>query len=616
MKNLSITSKILIVCLIVFLLASIASFFVIIQSSNFRTRAMIKKEALLVIEMMDGTKSYLSDKVFNHLSPEEKKSKIENALNSIFFDFAEHKEFSKFTYREITINSVSPFLENENIDHKILNHFIRNPTLHEVSGYMVDEELNTVFYIARPLLINKELYGAKLIQVPASLILEESRKFIFISFALFLFSFLLSLFSVYIYIQRTVIKRLTTLATSGFLFQEDKFQPIEDISGYKDEIFRLYNQANRVGALVNQSIDHLQLLNKEQIKFASCRSLEELIRIATEGVHNLIFDHSVEVNIIIDNLTGEKELFYQKDQRQEEPGHFYWVQGESKRSILGSLEIIKGREKWRDSRVHSVHFILKNYVLTFAETIYALEAFKHKTELVQIKSDLELARTVQAQLLLPKEHRDSYFKTCSFYTSATQTAGDWFDISEEGERLFVFVGDVSGHGTASALLTAAVLGTLRSMLRLVALKTPEESILFITSQLQQTVLHTGLFMSLCGFCFDRTSMTGFYLNMGHNAPILLRQGDAQLLLRRSDILGVEEKAMRVFSFPLEKGCRVFIYTDGLIENKGNISVRALKTFLKENTNSDLETFKSNTKDHFIQGSKRKDDATFLIIEVL
>lgn len=50
------------------------------------------------------------------------------------------------------------------------------------------------------------------------------------------------------------------------------------------------------------------------------------------------------------------------------------------------------------------------------------------------------------------------------YQSADQTGGDWFSHfhDKRGQRLFVFIGDVVGHGVASALVTGVVCGAIRS----------------------------------------------------------------------------------------------------------------------------------------------------------
>ena len=74
-------------------------------------------------------------------------------------------------------------------------------------------------------------------------------------------------------------------------------------------------------------------------------------------------------------------------------------------------------------------------------------------------SKLEAAKTVQEAILVPPTDVP-HVKTFYGYEAAEKTGGDWFGnyFHEKENLLFSLIGDVTGHGVSSALLTAAAAG--------------------------------------------------------------------------------------------------------------------------------------------------------------
>ena len=78
-------------------------------------------------------------------------------------------------------------------------------------------------------------------------------------------------------------------------------------------------------------------------------------------------------------------------------------------------------------------------------------------EKARIEQELEVARTIQEALVPSTDPVDhGILKFAGFYQPAAQTGGDWWTWSEllDGKVLLV-IGDVTGHGVPSAMITAA-----------------------------------------------------------------------------------------------------------------------------------------------------------------
>ncbi len=92
-----------------------------------------------------------------------------------------------------------------------------------------------------------------------------------------------------------------------------------------------------------------------------------------------------------------------------------------------------------------------------------IRRLEQATRLHAVERDLELTGAVQAGFLPPQNHvQAGDFKLFGFYRPMESTSGDWwwYESFEDG-KLFVLVGDVTGHGPGPAMVTAAVATALR-----------------------------------------------------------------------------------------------------------------------------------------------------------
>ena len=212
---------------------------------------------------------------------------------------------------------------------------------------------------------------------------------------------------------------------------------------------------------------------------------------------------------------------------------------------------------------------------------------------VQRDQNLEAARAVQ-HALLPRERVFPGVLLEDYYQAAEQMGGDWFGYAhdERRHRLYIAIGDVTGHGVPAALVTGAAAGAFKAstaLLRERELRN-ETALMMLAQAVHEAVRdtggHTERVMTMIFVCLDTLSGEGSYLNAGHNPLYLFGPAGARPLVRTGTALGsAETPDLGLESFRLRPGEGLFLYPDGLTENGGpdgkTLSPRRLQKLLEQ-----------------------------------
>ncbi len=201
-------------------------------------------------------------------------------------------------------------------------------------------------------------------------------------------------------------------------------------------------------------------------------------------------------------------------------------------------------------------------------TAQALKAQGDHLELMHLRKELNVARQLQTSMLplqrpLFPERQD--IEVCGFMEPASSVGGDLFDAFFVRDHLLFFcIGDVSGHGIASALFMARAIGLLR-ILAITTLQ-PDKLLKKLNDRLcvnNDTLLFVTMF---CGF-LDVGSGKLLYSNGGHCAPILRAGGQARdLPIPRGPLIGALSSArFSSMELTLLADDALYCYTDGVTE---------------------------------------------------
>jgi serine phosphatase RsbU (regulator of sigma subunit)/anti-sigma regulatory factor (Ser/Thr protein kinase) len=150
-----------------------------------------------------------------------------------------------------------------------------------------------------------------------------------------------------------------------------------------------------------------------------------------------------------------------------------------------------------------------------------------------------------------------------------EVGGDWYEaIALPGARVALVIGDVAGHGVHAAV----TMGRLRAAIHTLAgLELPPADALQQLDELMQTLGEREPHFATCVYAiFDAVSGTCEMASAGHLSPLLVRpDGSSQFLdVPPAPPLGIGGGPIESKQFEIDDGSLFVLYTDGLVENKG------------------------------------------------
>ena len=237
--------------------------------------------------------------------------------------------------------------------------------------------------------------------------------------------------------------------------------------------------------------------------------------------------------------------------------------------------------------------------------------------------EIELAKYVQESLLPQSIPEINGYQLSFANRMASGVGGDYFDIRLlDEDNLCLIIGDVSGHGVASALVMAIAKSIFYQGFK----ETRNLSDLFIELN---SVVNTYFgkrpvkkMITLFASIINLSSGKSEYINAGHNFPMLIsNDGNITDLDMINFPVGSTKKMKikNISNFSFEKGNTIVFYTDGIIEVTNNYSeqygYKRFKNNLTEIFDNDTKTIMDITLENYDQwkGEKDPDDDITLIV---
>jgi sigma-B regulation protein RsbU (phosphoserine phosphatase) len=226
------------------------------------------------------------------------------------------------------------------------------------------------------------------------------------------------------------------------------------------------------------------------------------------------------------------------------------------------------------------------------------------------------ARIMQ-QALLPKS--SPYipgYVISGLSVPASAVGGDWYDfIPFPDGRWGLVLADVSGKGTAAALLMSATRGMLRSLAE--ACCTPSEVLTKLNGLLVED-FPAGKFVTLVYGVLDPATHTLTFANAGHLHPLFIDDNGTQFLATERGLpLGLSCGDYSETSVTLSSGSRLVFYSDGITEATNQTEEEyGLDRLAQHVSRSDASavTIVDDVR-AFANGSGVSDDATVVFVGV-
>ncbi len=239
-----------------------------------------------------------------------------------------------------------------------------------------------------------------------------------------------------------------------------------------------------------------------------------------------------------------------------------------------------------------------------------------RAERETMNREAQEARIMQ-QALLPKS--SPYvpgFVISGLSVPVNAVGGDWYDfIPFPDGRWGLVLADVSGKGTAAALLMSATRGMLRSLAE--ACCTPGEVLTKLNGLLVED-FPAGKFVTLIYAVLDPTTRTVIFANAGHLHPLFIDDAGVQFLdTERGMPLGISCGDYSETRVILSKGSRLVFYSDGITEAVDADEQEYGLERLAEHAASPAASAVSIVDDvrAFANGSGVRDDATVVFVGV-
>jgi serine phosphatase RsbU (regulator of sigma subunit) len=197
---------------------------------------------------------------------------------------------------------------------------------------------------------------------------------------------------------------------------------------------------------------------------------------------------------------------------------------------------------------------------------------RQTAEKATMEKELEVARTIQETLVPGNDTVDRQFvKIAGYFQPASQCGGDWWTYHDMKDgKVLVVIGDVTGHGVPSAMITAAAKAAC-DVAR--AVNNDDVSCTQLLEIMNRAIFESAkrkFVMTCFASVLDPKTRTITYANAGHNFPYLYRNQDGKgefgSLMTRGNRLGdLPESKYAAKTMELLPGDMLVWYTDGIVE---------------------------------------------------
>ena len=242
----------------------------------------------------------------------------------------------------------------------------------------------------------------------------------------------------------------------------------------------------------------------------------------------------------------------------------------------------------------------------------------------RIDKELEYAKTIQLSALpnvFPPYPEQNRFDVYAQMIAAKEVGGDFYDFYMPSPNTVAFlVADVSGKGIPAAMFMMTAKTIIKS---LTERGIPVNDIFTKANEKLCENNESGMFVTAWMGILDLTTGVLRYANAGHNPPVIMKDGKFEYLKSRAGFVlgGMEGVVYRINELQLNKGDRIFLYTDGVTEAT-NLAQELygeerLLNYLnanKETKNRAMLIDLKSSIDKFVGKAPQFDDITMLIFD--
>lgn len=301
------------------------------------------------------------------------------------------------------------------------------------------------------------------------------------------------------------------------------------------------------------------------------------------------------------------------------------------------LKLTKYVQSYKDGTLQSLEYRFKedNEIKWLADSfddmvekikIYVSDIERVTAEKERISAELSIATQIQADMLpciFPPFPERTEMDLYASMTPAKEVGGDFFDFFLiDDNHLALVIADVSGKGVPAALFMVITKTLIKNQLLLGA--SPKETLEAVNNQLCENN-EAEMFVTVWLGVYEISTGILTAVNAGHEYPVLKRaNGSFELFKDKHGLVlaAMEGVRYKEYVIELEKGDRLFVYTDGVPESTSvqqelfgtDRMITVLNQLSGESPEAMLHGIKKEL-DSFAGEAPQFDDITMLVLQI-
>ena len=280
----------------------------------------------------------------------------------------------------------------------------------------------------------------------------------------------------------------------------------------------------------------------------------------------------------------------------------------------------------KKSRIHEIRELSESITKMEDDMIKYIDSLTQATtEQKRMGVELNIAKSIQegsVPNVFPAFPGRTDFDLFATMHPAKEVGGDFYNfLLVDDKQLAVVMADVSGKGVPASLFM--MVSNILIMERLRSYDSPANAISYVNKRIcaRNTL---NMFVTVWVGIIDLETGNVIACNAGHDNPVVCRKnGRIEVINDAHGIIvgAMDDAEYTNYEFNLEKGDKLFLYTDGVVEatNTNNelfTEHRMLEVLNKSRTKSPSEILKTMKKsiDTFAGDAPQFDDITMLLVE--
>jgi len=260
--------------------------------------------------------------------------------------------------------------------------------------------------------------------------------------------------------------------------------------------------------------------------------------------------------------------------------------------------------------------LLQGLCAHVAVAVHNARRFSDERELRERMSrEADEARSIQQALLPRSSPLIPGFAVSGLSVPAGSVGGDWYDfIALPNGRWGLVLADVSGKGTAAALLMSATRGMLRSLAQTGS--GPAEVLTRLNNMMIED-FPSGRFVTMVYADLDPSTRVMRIANAGHLAPLLVEPSGHRWIDHEHGLpLGISASQFSESEVTLAEHARIAFYSDGITEAEVDSGEEYGADRLLAQMQSPDVTLEGLLADvrKFANGTGLRDDATVILVK--